>query len=90
MFWNGKRAQNEALRKIAEMKAQELEEKTMQRNRVRMMEIESKENIVSSWNKRLGQMRQSRQNLLAKKDQEKQQNSMLMSQMSKKERKMLK
>ena len=66
-FWNGKRNHHEALKKINEMKVLDREQKIQQRNKVRMMEIESKENIVSSWNRRLGEMKRSRQNLIDKK-----------------------
>lgn len=60
-FWSVKREKEEMLRKINEQKQHERDEKIEKRNKVRLMEIEAKENVVSSWNRRLSDMKQSRQ-----------------------------
>ena len=66
-FWNVKKEQSENMKKISEEKAAEIINKTKKRNRVRLMEIEAKENIVSSWNRKLSEMKQSRRDLINKK-----------------------
>jgi hypothetical protein len=54
MFFEGKsmRKQNEEL--VSQNSLQELTQKINKRNRVRLMEIGSKENVEGYWNERLG------------------------------------
>ena len=54
-----------------------------------MMEIMAKENIVSSWNQRLWQMKKDRQALIEKKMKEHEENLGMISKMEKKEKKIL-
>ena len=69
------------MKKISEEKAAEIINKTKKRNRVRLMEIEAKENIVSSWNRKLSEMKQSRRDLINKKLKEHEQNLCMQSKM---------
>lgn len=77
------------MKKISDFRVAVLEEKIEKRNKVRMMEIQSKENVVSSWNRKLVEMKEGRKKLLGKKVKEHQENIAMISKMERKERKIL-
>lgn len=52
-FWTVKKEREEINRKINKEKMLDREQKIEKRNKVRLMEIEAKENVVSSWNRRI-------------------------------------